>query len=127
MTYDAVRALIERPEVHVQWDARWRSPWFEYSDGASLRTVWYEDSRSLKEKLSLMQKYGLRGFAAWRLGDEGPDFWPLVAGSGKEDHHGSPHHKSQSQAAKQKARIESHPNSAPAPEGRAGERAGQTR
>jgi len=78
LTFGAIRSLIERPEIHVQWDSQWRSPWFEYTDGASQRTVWYEDSRSLKEKLDLMEEFGLRGFAAWRLGDEGPDFWPLI-------------------------------------------------
>lgn len=110
MTYQSVRALIERPEIHVQWNARWRSPWFEYNDGLSQRTVWYEDSRSLKEKLSLMQDFGLRGFAAWRLGDEGPDFWPLVADS-KEDHSHSPIRKrNPAVEAKRKVKTESHSN-----------------
>lgn len=116
MTYDAVRALIERPEVRVQWNTRWRSPWFKYNDGVSQRTVWYEDSRSLKEKLSLMQEYGLRGFAAWRLGDEGPDFWPLLAGS-RKDHGGSPVRPSRpSGGVKQKTKIESHLNGNPGSE-----------
>jgi len=127
LTYDAVRALIERPDVHVQWNARWRSPWFEYSDGLSQRTVWYEDSRSLKEKLSLMQDYGLRGFAAWRLGDEGPDFWPLVEGAKKDQGRGSVRPKRPAVAAKQKTKIESHLNANPDSQARTGERVGQTR
>lgn len=127
LTYDSLRALIERPEVHVQWDARWRSPWFEYSEGASQRTVWYEDSRSLKEKLSLMQEYGLRGFAAWRLGDEGPDFWPLVAGSKKDQGRASVRQRRPPVAVKQKTKIESHLNGNPGSEARTGERSGQTR
>lgn len=78
LTSKDVRELIERPEVIVQWNAKWRSPWFEYNDGSALRTVWFEDTRSLKEKISLMRQYQLRGFAAWRLGDEGAEFWPLA-------------------------------------------------
>jgi spore germination protein YaaH len=108
LTYQSVRALIERPEIHVQWDTRWRSPWFEYSDGGAQRTVWYEDSRSLKEKLTLMKEYGLRGFAAWRLGDEGPDFWPLVAGSKEEVSRGAKRRRRSTVEAKRKTKIESH-------------------
>lgn len=78
LTSKDVRGLIDRPEVTVQWNAKWRSPWFEYHDGSALRTVWFEDSRSLKEKISLMRQFQLRGFAAWRLGDEGAEFWPLA-------------------------------------------------
>ena len=83
LTSKDVRELIERPEVTVQWNAKWRSPWFEYKDGSAIRTVWYEDSRSLKEKISLMRQFQLRGFAAWRLGDEGAEFWPLTTGTNK--------------------------------------------
>ncbi|HEV2352405.1 MAG TPA: glycosyl hydrolase family 18 protein [Terriglobia bacterium] len=127
LTSGAVGALIERPEVHVQWDARWRSPWFEYNDGVAQRTVWYEDSRSLKEKLSLMQQYGLRGFAAWRLGDEGPEFWPLIAASRKDQGRGSLRHRPPSVAVKQRSKIESHPNGNSASEARTGGRSGLIR
>jgi spore germination protein YaaH len=113
MTYNAVRALIERPEVHVQWDSRWRSPWFEYNEGASQRTVWYEDNRSLREKFSLMHEYKLRGFAAWRLGDEDPDFWPLVAETQGEQGRGSKRQKRPQGIGKQKKRIESRLNANP--------------
>jgi spore germination protein YaaH len=83
LTSKDVRGLIERPEVIVRWNDKWRSPWFEYHDGSAVRTVWFEDSRSLKEKISLMRQFQLRGFAAWRLGDEGAEFWPLATSAKK--------------------------------------------
>jgi spore germination protein YaaH len=73
-----VRALLERPGLEVRWDERWRSPWFRFEEDSALRTVWFEDARSLKEKLQFVRDYLLRGFAAWRLGSEDPGFWPLA-------------------------------------------------
>lgn len=78
LTFKDAAALLDQNRVQAQWDERWRSPWLQYRDAASLHTVWYEDSRSLGEKLRLMRKYRLRGFAAWRLGAEDPQFWALA-------------------------------------------------
>lgn len=79
LTRAEVRTLLARRDVHPRWDERWRSPWFEYQENGRKRTVWYEDKRSWAAKLELMRPYRLRGFAAWKLGMGGPDFWSLVA------------------------------------------------
>lgn len=84
LTFRDVSALLENPDVQEQWDARWRSPWFELRDGATRYTVWFEDQRSLGEKLNLMRQFRLRGFAAWRLGGEDSEFWPLAKPKRKE-------------------------------------------
>jgi spore germination protein YaaH len=62
-----------------RWDERSRTTWFQVRDGDAQRTAWFDDYRSLREKLRLMQLYHLRGFAAWRLGVEDPQFWPMAA------------------------------------------------
>jgi spore germination protein YaaH len=72
-----LRELLARPGIKSQWDARWRSPWLRFRAAGKLHTVWYEDRRSWTEKQGLMHKYHLRGFAAWRLGVESPEFWSL--------------------------------------------------
>jgi spore germination protein YaaH len=79
VAHSDVRALLTQPEVSLYWDERWRSPWLRYRDDAGWRTIWFEDRRSLAEKLKLVDQYGLRGFAAWRLGAEDPEFWPVAA------------------------------------------------
>jgi spore germination protein len=79
MTFTDLRALLERPGIDVQWDQRWRAPWFQYRVGSELHTVWFDDERSFREKLGLIRQYRLRGFAAWRLGDEDPAFWAQAA------------------------------------------------
>jgi spore germination protein YaaH len=73
-----VRALRVRWKSSQQWDDRWRSPWFQYHRGRATRTVWFENSKSWAAKLSLVREDHLRGFAAWRLGFEGPNFWSLT-------------------------------------------------
>lgn len=83
LTYGDIRPLLARPGLEVQWDTRWRAPWFQYREGPELHTVWFDDSRSYKEKLQLMREYNLRGFAAWRLGTEDPRFWPVAAAAKK--------------------------------------------
>ena len=42
--------------------------------------VWIEDSGSVAARLSLADRYGLRGVSAWRLGLEDPGVWPLFDG-----------------------------------------------
>lgn len=79
MTFGDISPLLERPEVQVQWDDRWRAPWFEFRDGPELHTIWYDSDRSYKEKLQLVRRNRLGGFAAWRLGSEDPQFWTVAA------------------------------------------------
>jgi spore germination protein YaaH len=74
---------LEQLSIERLWHERWRTPWFQYSSDSGLHTGWYEDSMSLEAKLELMQKYHLRGFAAWRLGFEDPKFWTLAAVKGR--------------------------------------------
>ena len=47
------------------------------SRSSIFRTVYYEDQRSLRGELDLMSRYHLRGYAAWRIGDEDPAFWTI--------------------------------------------------
>lgn len=82
--FSDLQPLLERPGLEVQWDKRWRTPWLEFRDGSELHTIWFDDGRSFKEKLDLVRQYRLRGFAAWRLGSEDPEFWPIAAEMSKK-------------------------------------------
>lgn len=79
LPYAETAALLDRLSLQPRWDEKQRSPWFEYRTGKTVRRVWYEDARSIQEKLRLVERSQLRGFAAWRLGMEDPRIWPLVA------------------------------------------------
>lgn len=79
LPYPETRALLDRLSLKPRWDEKRRSPWFEYRTSGTVRRVWYEDARSVQEKLKLVEHFHLRGFAAWRLGMEDPRIWPLVS------------------------------------------------
>jgi spore germination protein YaaH len=83
------RSFREGGEPH--WDEQARTTWFGVTDGDTQRTAWFDDSRSLREKLKLLQAYRLRGFAAWRLGAEDPQFWTMAAQFGQRAEAASPH------------------------------------
>lgn len=40
--------------------------------------VWLEDAGSMAARLTLVQKYGVAGVGAWRLGQEDSGVWPVV-------------------------------------------------
>ncbi len=41
-------------------------------------TVWLEESQSAAARLALVNRYGVGGIAAWRLGLEDPQVWPIL-------------------------------------------------
>ncbi len=66
-------ALRDAAGAETQWDDIARSPWFDMPG----QKVWFEDSRSLGEKIDLARRYRLGGVAAWRLGQEDPEVWSI--------------------------------------------------
>ena len=75
LAYADIEDFLERPTGERHWDDIGRTSWFQWRDGKTVRTAWFDDARSLREKLKLIRLYHLRGYAAWRLGTEDPEFW----------------------------------------------------
>ena len=75
LAYKDLKHYLDDPGSQRYWDDLFRTTWFQWKDGENLRTVWFDDARSLREKLKLLQLDHLRGYAAWRLGVEDPEFW----------------------------------------------------
>ena len=75
LAYKDLKQFLDDPTSDRHWDDLLRTTWFQLREGETLRTAWFDDARSLREKLRLVQLYKLRGFAAWRLGMEDPEFW----------------------------------------------------
>jgi len=53
-------------------------PTFKYETNLSV-TVYYEDDYSLSARLEMYRKMGVSAVGFWRLGQETPAFWPLIA------------------------------------------------
>jgi spore germination protein len=86
VTWETARQRFDAYGTIRQWQANagWRQqvaePWFSYNDGMGQRhTVWYADGESVRERLGLVEKYGLGGIAVWRLGGEDPAAWEAIA------------------------------------------------
>jgi spore germination protein YaaH len=79
----------EDPASNRYWDDLFRTTQFQSHEGDTARTAWFDDARSLGEKLDLMQTFHLRGYAAWRLGMEDPEFWEKAR---SDPERADPHH-----------------------------------
>ncbi len=66
---------LEKDGGELQWDEQARTSWFR---SPQTGTTWLEDSRSVAEKVALAKRFSLGGVAAWRLGQEDPDVWPVL-------------------------------------------------
>ncbi len=64
--------------VSIEWDNYHQTPYFYYWNNSKKHVVWFESTQSAASKLDLVNKYGLRGIAVWRLGLESQDFWNMV-------------------------------------------------
>lgn len=71
-TYKRVRDLIDnRDDEIVVWDDIAKSPWLTYAQSGAIKQIYYENERSLEEKLKFAEGRGLSGIAIWALGYEG--------------------------------------------------------
>lgn len=75
---DAVM-LAAREGAQIQYNTQTQAPFFNYYDDQGRQhVVWFEDARSVREKLLLINKYGLRGVSYWLLGEEFPQVWLIM-------------------------------------------------
>lgn len=63
----------ERQGVSVVYDQLSQAPYYTYYDGQGIsHVVWFEDERSIRAKLALIEEYGLAGAAYWNIMDYYP-------------------------------------------------------
>ena len=78
VTWQQAQSLSEREGVPVAYDDVNKSPYFAYQreEGEPpqfhWRHVWYEDARSIQDKINALHDLEVGGVAIWRLGDEDP-------------------------------------------------------
>ncbi len=54
----------------VEFLDQYRNPYLKFVDGAGVEhVVWYEDSRSISEKIKMAKMFGIKGISVWRLGN----------------------------------------------------------
>jgi len=64
----AAQNLAASLGAEVKFDSAAMAPYYTYSDSAQQRRiVWYEDARSVRARLQLVQEYGLAGISIWNI------------------------------------------------------------
>lgn len=71
-------AVLHRAEIHYDHTAQ--APYFYYREGEEAHVVWFEDARSMQEKLILSDAYRLDGIAFWSLMRPFPQGYAVLNG-----------------------------------------------
>ena len=76
---EAIRLAAEHG-ANIRFNAQTASPTFRYFDANNVEhEVWFEDARSVRAKLLLVNKYDLRGVSYWLLGVSFPHNWIVLS------------------------------------------------
>lgn len=72
-----IKLLNSDMPIIFNYSNEFKNPYLKYTDPASgiEYTVWYENSKSVLEKIELAKLFGIRGLSLWRLGQI-PDYRP---------------------------------------------------
>ena len=68
-------SLASKWRGRIEYDRREGAPSIKFQDEQGLHTLWFENAKSLRNKVKLARRYRLLGFSAWRLGLEDPAAW----------------------------------------------------
>lgn len=75
---EVAEEYVAAHNIDVEWNEETCQNYGEYTSGDTLYQVWLEDEESIRVKLNIMEKYGIGGVAAWRLGFEKPEIWDEI-------------------------------------------------
>jgi spore germination protein YaaH len=67
------------PGAVEHWDETTLSPSVTYTLKGHKHEAWFENTKSIQAKTSLVKKYDLAGFAMYALGQEDLSFWQAAA------------------------------------------------
>lgn len=66
-----VNELIKTKGYEVKWDEEAASPWISYVENSQIYQIYFENIKSLKIKIDLVEQNGFKGVGFWALGYEG--------------------------------------------------------
>lgn len=76
--YQRAIELARRHGAPLQWNVMQHSTYFRYETMGISHTVYFEDLRSLRDKLDLAVQKGIRGVALWEMNLSYPSFWDVL-------------------------------------------------
>jgi len=84
---DTIAKRLAQPDTVYTWDERSHNPFIEYTteDGGHYK-LWFENARSVADKIQLARMFGVTGVSIWRLGTipaypelENYNVWPVFS------------------------------------------------
>lgn len=75
---EGIQEALKRKGIEKGFDTQLHQAFLSYKTNGVYYTVWYENARSVKDKISLISKFKLHGFSAWALGLEGSDVYSVM-------------------------------------------------
>lgn len=78
LTMKGAKDVLERNKVEAEWDAVTGQNYAEYVKDDITYKIWMEDVDSLHERLKVIAGANVAGVAAWRLGYETEEIWPIM-------------------------------------------------
>lgn len=66
-SYETIEGYI-RNGAKAEYSQTYRNPYLTIQDGDITKVIWYEDSRSIEDKIELAKMFGINGVSFWRLG-----------------------------------------------------------
>jgi spore germination protein YaaH len=76
--FERAHQVARRFGAPLKWDAQQHSTYFTYQIRDQKHTVYFEDLRSLKEKLDLAVAQGIGGIAIWEMNLSYTRFWEVL-------------------------------------------------
>lgn len=67
---DSIKKIMKEFKTKAHYSTKEQVPYLTYKDNGKSIILWYENSKSIAQKISLIKKNGLLGFSAWALGLE---------------------------------------------------------
>lgn len=76
--YLGIQNTLKKRKVLAGYSAANGAPYLKYSVRKNHYLLWYENGKSIAQKIGLIKKYKLQGFSAWLLGLETPSVYSAL-------------------------------------------------
>jgi len=78
LTMSEAAEVLQKNKAEAEWDAVTGQNYAEYKSGNTTYKIWLEDVDSLHERMKVIAGADVAGMAAWRLGYETEEIWPII-------------------------------------------------
>ncbi len=74
-----IQDFIQAHGMTESWNAETGQNYAETTENGTKIQIWVEDAQSIQQKLDVMQSFGIKGVAEWRLQFETADVWDTIS------------------------------------------------